>query len=92
MDTYSNLVIAIISGQEKVIGPVAVSQAQLVSGLKVDWDEKKVEISKEPKTVVDGLVEQYKGLFGKISVDVCKEAVGRIAQQLSPEQMPASLR
>jgi len=42
--------------------------------------------------VIDGLVEVYKALFGQISVEVCKEAVGRLAQQLSPEQMPASLR
>lgn len=92
METYSSIAIAIIEGQEKVIGPVAVSQAQQVDGLQIDWNTKKVTISQDPKNVIDGLVEQYKVLFGKISVDVCKEAVGRLAQQLSPDQMPASLR
>lgn len=92
MDTYSDIAIAIIKEQEKVIGPVAVSQAEQVDGLKVDWKEKKVTISKEPKLVINHLVDQYKTLFGQISVEVCKEAVGRLQQGMSPEQLPTSLR
>jgi len=92
MDTYSKLAVAIITEQEKVIGPVAVSQAEQVEGLKLNWGDKSVKIEGEPKHVIDRLVEQYKALFGKISVEVCKEAVGRQVQQLSPDQMPASLR
>jgi len=92
MDSYSKMAISIIEEQEKVIGPVAVSQAEQVEGLKVDWSTKAATIKGEPKHVIDMLVEQYKVLFGKISVEVCKEAVGRQVQQLSPDQMPASLR
>ena len=91
-DAYSQIVISIIQGQEGVIGPVAVSQASLVKGLKLDWENKKAVISNDPKKVIDDLVEQYKTLFGQISVEVCKEAVGRQAQQLSPEEIPSSLR
>lgn len=92
MDTYSDIALAIIKEQEKVIGPVAVSQAEQVSGLSVDWNAKKVVISQDPKTVINHLVAQYKTLFGQISVEVCKEAVGRLQQGMSPEQLPTSLR
>lgn len=92
MDVYAELTKSIITHQESIIGPVAVERAKTVSGLSVDWAAKTVQISGEPKDVINHLVEQYKALFGQISVEVCKEAVGRLGQKMSPEQMPASLR
>lgn len=92
MDVYSQLAVNIITHQESIIGPVAIEQAKSVSGLKLDWGKKEVAITGDKAKVIDKLVDQYKTLFGQISVEVCKEAVGRLAQQLSPEQMPASLR
>ncbi len=92
MDVYSQIAINIITQQEGIIGPVAVEQAKTVSGLSLDWDNHSAKISGDEAKVIDALVSKYKTLFGPISVEVCKEAVGRLAQQLSPEQMPASLR
>lgn len=92
MDVYSQLAEQIISHQEDIIGPVAIEQAKSISGLELDWPNKKITITGSPMKVIDELVAQYKVLFGQISVEVCKEAVGRLAQQISPEQMPASLR
>lgn len=92
MDVYAQIAVNIIAQQESIIGPVAIEQAKTVSGLKLDWSKREVEITGNESSVIDKLVEQYKTLFGQISVEVCKEAVGRLAQQLSPEQMPASLR
>ena len=92
MDVYAQIADKIITQQEIIIGPVAVERAKSVSGLDVDWTNHKVTITGDGSKVIDDLVEQYKTLFGQISVEVCKEAVGRLAQQLSPEQMPASLR
>lgn len=92
MDIYAQIVQKIIEHQESIIGPVAVERAVAVKGLVVDWANKSVSISGEPKTVIDQLVEQYKTLFGQISVEVCKEAVGRLAGQMSADQMPTSLR
>lgn len=92
MDVYAKLAESIISRQEAIIGPVAIEQARSVSGLDIDWPHKKVAISGDKIKVIDNLVGQYKSLFGQTSVEVCKEAVGRLAQQLSPDQMPASLR
>ena len=92
MDIYAQLVVKIVEQQESVIGPVAIERAQTVKGLLIDWPAKNVVISESPMTVIDNLVNQYKVLFGQISVEVCKEAVGRLSQRLSPEQIPASLR
>lgn len=91
-DVYDTLATSIIEHQESIIGPVAVERAKSVSGLAVDWKTKTVQISGDPKNVIDHLVDQYKALFGQISVEVCKEAVGRLGQQMSPDQMPTSLR
>jgi hypothetical protein len=92
MDVYSQLAESIISKQETVIGPIAIERAKVVSGLTLDWANHKVSIAGDKKSVVDELVEQYKALFGQISVEVCKEAVGRLGQKMSPDQMPTSLR
>lgn len=89
---YSQLARDIIQHQESIIGPVAISRARQVSGLALDWDKKTVQITKEPKHVIDALVAQYKVLFGQISVEVCKEAADRFSQQLNSDQLPASLR
>jgi len=92
IEDYAKIVVAIVKEQETVIGPVAIDQARLVPGLTLDWEKKEATLKQDPKQTVDKLVEQYKSLFGQISVEVCKEAVGRLAGQLSPEQLPASLR
>lgn len=91
---YAELAKSIIKAQENLIGPVAVQQALTVAGLEVKWEDgQSVSLpSNNGSKVIDDLVKKYKQLFGQISVEVCKEAVGRLSQQLSPEQMPASLR
>jgi len=91
-DNYAKIIVAIVKEQEAVIGPVAIEQARLVPGLTIDWNTKEATMTQDPKQTIDMLVEQYRALFGKISVEVCKEAVGRLAQQLTPDQMPSSLR
>jgi hypothetical protein len=92
MDIYAQMAQKIIAGQELIIGPVAIEQAQSIKGLDLDWGKHEVTISGNGLAIIDLLVEQYQELFGQISVEVCKEAVGRLAQQISPEQMPVSLR
>lgn len=91
-DVYNQIAKSIVERQEAIIGPVAINSAKAVKGLNLNWDTKEVIITSEPKAVIDSLVRQYESLFGQISVEVCKEAVGRLAQQLSPDQLPASLR
>ena len=72
---YEDLVKSIIAQQELIIGPVAIEEANKVRGLKVSPDGKTVTIQGEGKDILEGLVKQYASLFGRVSVEVCKEAV-----------------
>jgi hypothetical protein len=50
-----------------------------------------VNLSRNPTEIINDLVEQYKQLFGQISVDVCKEAVSRLVGHMAKDQLPTSL-
>ena len=89
---YQQMVIEIVSAQIEIIGPVAIEQAKNVSGLQLDWNTKKVHIEGSPQKVINDLVEQYKILFGQISVEVCKEAITKHLQALTTEDLPEALR
>lgn len=91
MDVYAQIAEKIIKQQESVIGPVAVEQASAVSGLKLDWAQHKVSVTGDGAKVIDGLVEQYKTLFGQISVEVCKEAAGALVDKLPADKHPKTL-
>jgi hypothetical protein len=92
MDVYAQIAEKIISQQESIIGPVAIEQAEEVPNLQVDWSSKKVTIIGNAPAVIDALVVQYQGLFGQISVEVCKEAASGFLSQLQPDQIPQTLR
>lgn len=91
MDVYAQIAERIIKQQETIIGPVAVEQAEQVTGLKVDWSKHQVTVSGNEPVVIDKLVSQYKELFGQISVEVCKEASARLVAQLPSDKKPKSL-
>ncbi len=92
MDVYAQIAVKIIKQQESIIGPVAIEQAKRVSGLKIDWGKHEVSISGDEPNAIDKLVDQYKELFGKISVEVCKEAASKLISQLPADQQPSSLK
>ncbi len=92
MDTYEQIAVKIIQGQETIIGPVAVEQAQQVDGLAVDWKAHTVKITEDKAVVIEELVQKYKELFGHISVEVSRQAVGSLMSQLPAEGLPASLK
>jgi hypothetical protein len=91
MEVYSEIVKRIIEQQETIIGPVAVEQAMHIPNLEVDWDKHKVTIKADGVKVVDRLVQQYKELFGKISVEVCREAAEPFIKKLPEGQLPKTL-
>jgi len=91
MDTYARIIERIIKQQESIIGPIAIEQAERVHNLKLDWGKKDVEVLGDGAKVIDDLVEQYKELFGKISVEVCKEAAGPLINQLPKDNLPKAL-
>ena len=91
MDSYAQIVSQIIKDQEIIIGPIALEQAQKVSGLEAPSSDS-IKINGEAKNVLSDLVNQYAKLFGKASIEVCKEAVRQVKAQVAPEQLPDILR
>ena len=92
MDVFADMAVKIIEHQEKIIGPVAVEQAQSIAGLTLDWVKKEASFTGEPKQVLNELVSQYQYLFGQISVEVCKEAIRGVMGQVSHDQLPELLQ
>jgi hypothetical protein len=91
MELYAQIVLSIIKRQEAIIGPVAIEQAEHIPHLHVDWQNQTVEIEGDPVPVIDNLVQSYSRLFGKISVEVSKEAAASFIRQLHPSRLPRSL-
>lgn len=91
MDIYTQIVESIIRHQETIIGPVAIEQAQHIPHLTLDWSKKDIRIDGDPVPVVDNLVKAYSQLFGKISVEVSRDAVAPLLRQLHPSRLPHTL-
>ncbi|MBA3724494.1 MAG: hypothetical protein H0W89_06465 [Candidatus Levybacteria bacterium] len=91
MNLYTQLVSQIIKDQESIIGPVALEQARKVDGLEI-IDINSIKINGDAKIVISALVEQYAILFGRASVEICKEAVLESKPQLPKEDLPEILR
>jgi hypothetical protein len=92
MDIYAQIAIKIIESQEAIIGPVAIEQAERVNNLKVDWANHQVSVGGSNRAaVIDDLVKQYKDLFGKISVEVCREAAARYLTDMPAGEQPKLL-
>ena len=90
MDILAQMAEKIIKEQEVIIGPVAFEQARKVDGLEVA-DSGSVKISGSAKDVLKHLVEQYEKLFGRTSIEVCREAVKSIISQAPKDQVPQIL-
>lgn len=92
MSAFSIMVEKIIEKQETIIGPIALEQAKKVEGLSVDWSKHEVTIKGNETDVLEKLVEQYEHLFGKASIEACKEAVHSLLSQIPANQVPNLLR
>lgn len=90
MDIYSQVAERIIKEQETIIGPIAIEQARKVEGLEVVSDDN-VKITGNAKDVLGKLVDQYEKLFGRASVEVCREAVRGMGSQAPKDQIPQIL-
>ncbi len=92
MDAILQIPIRIIKEQELIIGPVAWDEAKKVQGLTIDASKNSVSFSGDAKDIINRLVAQYEKLFGKASHAVCHDAVQDILAEMSPEQIPESLK
>ena len=94
MNVFDQIVTKIIKEQALIIGPLAWYQAGKVPGIHV-VNQKPGEATIEGsdrQTVVNTLVSKYESLFGLTAREVAKEAVGSILADLSPSDVPSSLR
>ena len=73
IQTYNSVAFAIVQQQEHLIGPLAWSEAKKVTGLEIKGES--IEIRGDAKAVLEALVNQYSSLFGKASVEACKDAI-----------------
>lgn len=92
MVSFSQIPIRIIREQELIIGPLAWDEARKVVGLTIDQSHNFVSFSGDEKDIINSLVAQYERLFGRASYEVCKEAVQDLIAEMSPEEIPSSLK
>lgn len=92
MDVYAQIAVRIIKSQEAIIGPIAIEQAGQVANLQVNWAKEEVSIKGDHAAVIDKLIEQYKQLFGQISVEVSREAAGSLVGKLPANALPKALK
>lgn len=91
MDSYAQGISRIIKEQQAIIGPVALDQAKKVSGLEnVGTDD--IKITGNRKEVLTNLVNQYAKLFGRASVEVCKEAFEPYSDKIPATEIPDILK
>jgi hypothetical protein len=91
MNPLAQAVSRIIKEQQAIIGPMALSQAQKVPGIQAATADD-VQITGNAKEVLENLVNQYAKLFGKASVEVCKEAIEPLSDKISPNDLPDILK
>lgn len=92
--TLEIIVHNIVSQQQSLMGPLAIEQANKVQGLKADYSGQvhiDVKIS-DTKNLLLQLVRQYEELFGATSVEVCRDAVRDVHEQISPKDLPDILK
>ncbi|MBI2021620.1 hypothetical protein HYS93_01905 [Candidatus Daviesbacteria bacterium] len=91
MDTYTQAISRIIKEQQTIIGPIALDQAKKVEGLQVSSADD-VKVVGSGKDVLTKLVNQYAKLFGKASIEVCKEAFEPYQDKMPVSEVPDILK
>lgn len=90
--TISLIIKSIIVQQSQIIGPMAVSEANKVSGLQVSIDLQSITVNGNSKEILISLVRQYERLFGQASVEACKDSIKEILPKISAGDIPDFLR
>lgn len=91
MDAFAQAIGRIIKEQQEIIGPVALDQAKKVSGLEVNSADD-VKVIGNKKQVLEGLVNQYAKLFGRASIEICKEAFTPYSDKIPASEVPDILK
>lgn len=91
MDPAAQAASKIIKEQQAIIGPVALAQAKKVTGFSISSADD-VKITGNKKEALGNLVKQFEKLFGKASIQVCKEAFSPYADKIAPTDIPDILK
>jgi len=91
MDPVAQAASRIIKEQQAIIGPVALDQAKKVQGFMIaNADD--VRITGNKKQALESLVKQFEKLFGKASVQVCKDAFEPFSSKIEQADIPDILK
>ncbi len=91
MDPVAQAASKIIKEQQAIIGPMALVQAKKVSGFAIaSVDDVKVTGNK--KEALNSLVKQFEQLFGKASIQVCKDAFEPFSDKIPVADIPDILK
>lgn len=91
MDILAEIAQHIVREQELIIGPLAREEANQVDDIVVR-DNGTVLMLGDRKIAINQLVARYERLFGRASVQVCRDAAAPLLPSLKFEEIPDSLR
>jgi len=88
------IVKTIVEHQQVVIGPLAIEQANKVAGLSVtEGGGIQAHVTnKNTSTLLMDLVGRYEELFGRASVEVCRDAIKEVTPKVNPSELPQVLQ
>ena len=89
---YNQIALRIIAGQANIVGDWAFEIAEAVPGLALLTGKTlEVNLTAEPKTVINTLIAKYVSLFGRMAHDVCKDLVSDLVPDMRSEDIPERL-
>lgn len=89
MSDYSEIIESIIENMKNVIGPVAITQANEIEGLKVNEE---IIIKGYPQKIIKNLVEKYKSLMGPVALTLVRKAAKPILEKNPRLKVPEELK
>jgi len=93
MNILAKITERIIEEQELIIGPIAWEEAQQVKGLSVNAATKKISFTTNNQgEAINELVRRYEQLFGRASLEVCRDAVKDLVADAPANQVPSLLK
>ncbi len=93
---FEQIVQRIVKEQELIIGPLAREEALRVQGITfagADYQNvSSIVLSGDSRSLIDQLVARYERLFGRASVQVCRDAAAPLLPEINKKDIPSSLQ
>jgi len=89
---YEKIVWSIVKAQEAIIGPIALTTANKVTGLQMSEALGSISMGTDKKKILSDLIKQYESIFGRASVEVCRDAVRPLLPQYKYLDLPDILK